>query len=132
MARIWNTSTNPTQQPRENLRWNDHEMDIALLHALSEEAARGNRSDGQWTTEAYANVVESLRSLTGPHITKDNVKNRMKSLKDRWKNAFDMFNGLSGFAWNPITRKFDAKEQVWEELIKANSNAAKFKDAQTL
>ncbi|RYR66360.1 hypothetical protein Ahy_A03g012349 [Arachis hypogaea] len=47
--------TAEANQPlKDNLRWSD-DMDEVLLNALAEEASKGNRHDGSWTTEAYAN-----------------------------------------------------------------------------
>jgi len=46
------------------------------------------------------------------------VKNRQKSLKDRWSEVHDLFGGLSGFAWNHTTKLFVAEDEVWSELIK--------------
>ncbi|CAJ2654730.1 unnamed protein product [Trifolium pratense] len=115
-----------SQQPKDMMRWSE-EMDLALLNALTEEAHKGNRHDGSWTSEAYNNVVELLRNTIGGHITKQHIKNRMKTLKENFGEAYDLFNSLSGFAWDPITRKFDAEEEVWDALIKEKPHAAKWK-----
>ncbi|QHO13234.1 uncharacterized protein DS421_15g513760 [Arachis hypogaea] len=109
--------TEATQPSKDNLRWSD-EMDEALLNALAEEALKCNRHDGSWTTEAYANVVKTLSIAIGLHITKNHIKSRMKTLKDHFAEAYDLFHHLSGFAWNPVTRKFEADEKVWQDFIK--------------
>ncbi|KAK2455533.1 hypothetical protein QL285_002975 [Trifolium repens] len=101
-----------------------------LLNALAEEANKGNRHDGAWTTEAYNNMVEDLRSTIGPNITKNHIKNRMKTLKNHFAEAYDLFHSLSGFSWNPITQKFDAEDDVWEELIKGKPHAARWRKMQ--
>jgi len=51
-------------------------------------------------------------------IKQNHVKNRQKSLKDSWREFHDMFGGLSGFAWNQTTKRFEAENEVWSELIK--------------
>ncbi|RYR11834.1 hypothetical protein Ahy_B04g069343 [Arachis hypogaea] len=112
-----NKTIEANQPSKDNLRWSD-DMDEVLLNVLAEEASKGNRHDGSWTTEAYANVVKSLSIAIGPHITKNHIKNRMKTLKDHFAEAYDLFHHLSGFAWNPVTRKFEAEEQVWQDFIK--------------
>ncbi|GAU49426.1 hypothetical protein TSUD_407280 [Trifolium subterraneum] len=114
------------QQPKDMMRWSE-EMDLALLNALTEEAHKGNRHDSSWTTEAYNNVVELLRTTIEGHITKQHIKNRMKTLKENFGEAYDLFNSLSGFAWDPITRKFEAEEEVWDALIKEKPHAVKWK-----
>ncbi|QHO02525.1 uncharacterized protein DS421_13g424530 [Arachis hypogaea] len=99
-----NKTAEANQPSKDNLRWSN-DMD-------------GNRHDGSWTTEAYANVVKTLSIAIGPHITKNHIKNRMKTLKDHFAEAYDLFHYLSGFAWNPVTRKFEVEEEVWQDFIK--------------
>ncbi|WJX20366.1 hypothetical protein P8452_09929 [Trifolium repens] len=123
------TKSDSNHPGRDILQWND-EMDQMLLNALAEEANKGNRHDGAWTTEAYNNMVEDLRSTIGPNITKNHIKNRMKTLKNHFAEAYDLFHSLSGFSWNPITRKFDAEDDVWEELIKGKPHAARWRKMQ--
>ena len=95
-------------------------MDQILLNALMEEVHKGNRHDGSFSSEAYLNVVAVLRSNIDPTITKQHIKNRMKTLKDRFGEAYDLFGSLSGFGWNSTTRRFTAEEQVWQELIRVS------------
>ncbi|KAL2325002.1 hypothetical protein Fmac_024060 [Flemingia macrophylla] len=90
---------------RKFTKWTD-EMDFRLPSAMLDEARLGNRVDGSWTTQVYNNIVEALRQSGLIGITKNNVKNRQKSLKDRWREVHDLFNGLSGFAWDESTRRF--------------------------
>lgn len=101
------------------LRWTE-DMDNILLNAFSEEVTKGNRQDGSWTTEGYANVLEALRVAVSPTMTKQHIKNRMKTMKENFVEAYDLFRGLSGFAWSPATRRFEAEDHVWEELIKVS------------
>ncbi|QHO51240.1 uncharacterized protein DS421_1g29220 [Arachis hypogaea] len=91
-----NKTAEANQPSKDNLRWSD-DMDEVLLNALAEEASKGNRHDGSWTTEAYANVVKTLSIAIGPHITKNHIKNRIKTLKDHFAEAYDLFHHLSGF-----------------------------------
>jgi hypothetical protein len=112
-------SVEPRQANKEVLRWTD-DMDKILLNALLEEANKGNRHDGLWTTEAYSNVVDVLRSEGPPTMTKQHIKNRMKTMKDHFAESYDLFGSLSGFSWNSITRRFEAEEEVWKDLIRVS------------
>ncbi|KAK8472235.1 hypothetical protein PHAVU_002G149100 [Phaseolus vulgaris] len=96
---------------REHKKWTT-DMDFRLLNAMIDEASMGNRIDGSWTTQGYTNIVKSLHQTGLVGITKNNVKNRQKSLKDKWREIHDLFSGLSGFAWNPSTKIFEAEDEA--------------------
>ncbi|RYR42698.1 hypothetical protein Ahy_A08g039150 [Arachis hypogaea] len=68
---------------KDNLRWTE-EMDAFFLDALIEECNKRNRVDGTFTTTAYDNVLETLKASFGNHLRKDNLKNRLKTLKDHF------------------------------------------------
>ncbi|KAL2342518.1 hypothetical protein Fmac_003803 [Flemingia macrophylla] len=72
-------------------------------------------------------MVESLRQSGLIGITKNKVKNRQKSLKDRWREVHDLFSGLSGFAWDESTKRFSAESEVWDELLTTKPSAAKWR-----
>ncbi|KOM56753.1 hypothetical protein LR48_Vigan10g264500 [Vigna angularis] len=106
-------SSTPT---REFMKWTE-DMDSRLLHSMIEESRIGNRVDESWTSQAYSNIVDHLHSSGYVAITKNNVKNRQKVLKDKWREVHDLFSGLSGFAWNPVSMTFQAEDDVWMDLI---------------
>jgi len=70
-------------------------MDVILLNAMVDEAPRGSRIDGSWTTQGYNNIVLALHEVKRPTITKNSVKNRQKCLKGRWREVHELFSGLS-------------------------------------
>jgi len=104
---------------REFTKWTSN-MEFRLLSAMIDEARLGNRVGGSWTTQAYNKIVTDLRQLGWVGITKNNVKNRQKTLKEIWCDIHDLFSGLSGFAWNESTKVFDVEDEVWVDLIKVN------------
>ncbi|KAL4317121.1 hypothetical protein AHAS_Ahas15G0353400 [Arachis hypogaea] len=75
---------------------------------------------------AYDNILSLLRSIYGNHLRKENLKNRLKTLKDHFGVCYDHFHGLSGFSWNSITKIFEAEVEVWEELIKTKPEVKKW------
>jgi len=79
---------------------------------MIDEAFMGNRIYGSWTTQAYKKIIKSLHQSGLVGITKNNVKNRQKSLKNRWREIHDLLRGLSGFAWNPSSKILDAEDEV--------------------
>ena len=85
---------------------------------MIEEVRRGCRINDSWTTQGCTNIVMALHEARLSGIKKTHVKNRQKSLKDRWREVHDLFDGLSGFAWNQTNKRFEAKDEVWNDLIK--------------
>ncbi|QHO27408.1 hypothetical protein HN51_024370 [Arachis hypogaea] len=112
---------------KDNLRWTE-EMDAAFLDALIEEYSKENIVDGTFTTTAYDNVLATLKASFGNHLRKDNLKNRLKTLKDHFGVCYDLFHNLSGFSWNPETKLFTAEPEVWADLIKSNWIAGSAKE----
>ncbi|XP_014492738.1 uncharacterized protein LOC106755149 [Vigna radiata var. radiata] len=119
-------ATESSVPTREFMKWTE-DMDACLLHCMIEESRIGNRVDGSWTSQAYTNIVDHLHVSGYVAITKNNVKNRQKVLKDKWREVHDLFSGLSDFAWNPITMRFDAEDEVWMDLIQSRPTAAKWR-----
>ncbi|KAJ1375886.1 Myb/SANT-like domain [Sesbania bispinosa] len=68
--------------------------------------------------------VHSLRPAGYVSLTKQHIKNRMKTMKGRWREAYDLFNSLSIFVWNPIIKRFEAEEEVWEGFIRGTGRNA--------
>ncbi|KAE9594555.1 putative Myb/SANT-like domain-containing protein [Lupinus albus] len=111
------------------LRWTD-EMDQVLMNAFTEELRKGNRHDGSLTSEAYSNVIKVFQHVVAPNMTKQHIKNRMKTLKEHFAESYDLFNNPSGFAWNPMTKRFEAQDDVWEYFIKDKPQAVKWRTMQ--
>ncbi|ESW30631.1 hypothetical protein PHAVU_002G169500 [Phaseolus vulgaris] len=126
MDRGKNVASNSSGSYREFTKWTT-KMDLILLNAMIDEVRKGCRIDGSWTTQGYTNIVMALNEAGLSGLKKNNVKNRQKSLKDRWREIHDLFGGLSGFAWNQTTKLFEAEDEVWSELIKAKPSAAKWR-----
>ncbi|KAJ4842442.1 hypothetical protein Tsubulata_034910 [Turnera subulata] len=109
-----NSNKEKDNASRDTLLWTT-DMDTVLLDVFIEEQHKGNRHDDTFTIQAYKNVLESLREQFGRHIQKSHIKNRLKTLKKYFGECKDLFHGVSGFAWNPITKLFDAtpKDNSW-------------------
>ena len=103
---------------KENFIWTDR-MDNVLIEALLHEDDIGNRVTGTFTSVAYANMVAVMSKEFNKCLNKDHLKNRMKTIKQKFAKWHDMFHGttLSGFSWNSQTKYIEAEEEVWAQLI---------------
>ncbi|KAK9286201.1 hypothetical protein L1049_014585 [Liquidambar formosana] len=74
-------------------------MDIALASVLCDQVNQGNKGNGDWKPQAYQAAVDKLNATLPLELTKDNVKNRMKS----WKRHYGVISEIrsqSAFPWN--------------------------------
>ena len=101
------------------LNWIEH-MDAAFIDAMVQQQEKGNRLHGNFTSQAYANMVEELNKKLNMNLTKSHLKNHLKTLKSGFSQWYDMFNeiSLSEFGWNVDTQLIEAYEQVWDNLLK--------------
>nr|KAJ0218850.1 hypothetical protein LSAT_V11C300154520 [Lactuca sativa] len=97
-------------------------MDAAFIDAMVQQQEKGNRLHGNFTSQAYANMVEEINKKVNMNLTKSHLKNHLKILKSSFSQWYDMFNGisLSRFSWNADTQLIEADEQVWDKLIKVS------------
>ncbi|KAI5671947.1 hypothetical protein M9H77_12311 [Catharanthus roseus] len=79
---------------------------------------------------AYSNIIKELKSTIGVSVTKDHLKSQIRTQKERFNEYYDILkNGrLSSFAWNPITKLWTAEPEVWEDLLRENPLAEKWKN----
>jgi len=117
MNRDKNVVTDSLGGYREFTKWTT-KMNLILLNAMVEDARRGSRIGDSWITQGYTNIVMTLHETKLSVIKKNHIKNRQKSLKDRGREVHDLFGGLSGFAWNHTTKRFEVGDEVWNDLIK--------------
>ena len=103
---------------KENMKWT-LAMDEVFIQALLDQHYKGFRVDGTFTPTAYNNIINELKEKLGMEFTKSHLKNRLKTLKEHFKESYDFFrNGkLSGFSWNPFTKTWCAEPEVWEQLL---------------
>ncbi|KAL4561033.1 hypothetical protein LXL04_033194 [Taraxacum kok-saghyz] len=107
-----------TTAKKEHTTWIE-KMNSTFIEAMIEQQEAGNRINGTFTSQAYSNMVLEMSTKLNMNFTKDQLKNRMKSLKINFSKWYDMFNGtaLSGFSWNSETQLIEAEEEVWADLI---------------
>ncbi|KAK6919146.1 Myb/SANT-like domain, partial [Dillenia turbinata] len=68
--------------------------------------------NGTFTTKAYENIVKELIEKFGEGLNKEKVRNRWKTIKKNFSEAYDIFkNGLSEFALNLTTQLWSAEAE---------------------
>ncbi|GAV88141.1 Myb_DNA-bind_3 domain-containing protein [Cephalotus follicularis] len=118
-------SKKPNVDKKCSVKWTDY-MDDALVDALLNQQNMGNRVDNVFTTAAYDNMVKELREKIGVPVEKNHLKNRIKTVKHNFKECYNHFKGMHGFAWSPETKMWNAEVDVWKSLVKAKPDAKKW------
>nr|KAJ0196224.1 hypothetical protein LSAT_V11C700381470 [Lactuca sativa] len=90
---------------KENLTLTNH-MNNVLVEALVKENQIGNRVNDTFTLQAYANMIAGTSKEFNRPITKDQLKNRMKTLKEQKKKN----DRLSKSTKNKIEKVVDVDE----------------------
>ncbi|QHO07015.1 uncharacterized protein DS421_14g459910 [Arachis hypogaea] len=101
---------------KDNLRWTE-EMDATFLDALIEECSKGNIVEGTFTTTTYDNVLATLKASFGNHLRKDNLKNRLKTLKDHFEGFDCEWND-----WQPTTHSTSFVAEESPDLGNSNQS----------
>ncbi|XP_073063689.1 uncharacterized protein [Primulina eburnea] len=99
------------------------QMDEFLLDFLLEQKNQGQKPDRNFSQAAYNAAIEAINSKFTMKVNKDNVQNRLKTLKRKMTIALEVFKRGSGFGWNDITKQIEAPEEVWDTLIKVYPEA---------
>ncbi|OMO97518.1 hypothetical protein CCACVL1_04529 [Corchorus capsularis] len=109
---------------KSSLVWTPN-MDTVLIDALLTQYNLGNKVNGNFTSTAYANVVDEIAKTFNISVEKSQVQSRWKILKNHFAEAWDIFNktSLSGFNFDPETQVWNAEPEVWSELIKEKPKA---------
>ncbi|XP_059625005.1 L10-interacting MYB domain-containing protein-like [Cornus florida] len=103
------------------LRWTE-EMDRCLSKILVEEVQKGHKVNNIIQTEAYITAVSALNEIFGPDVTKDHIKNRLKT----WKKQYGVLKELlshNGFRWDETEKMVIGDDSVWNDYIKTHPDA---------
>ncbi|KAK1395611.1 hypothetical protein POM88_005474 [Heracleum sosnowskyi] len=113
---------------KESLQWTPS-MDAIFIEAMLYEENQGNRCDGTFTSASYTNMLDFLnRKLEIPNLKKEHLKNRLRTLKENFRECYDLFNNKSslGFTWNPVTKLWTAEVEVWKTFLESHPAAARW------
>ncbi|KAK1421486.1 hypothetical protein QVD17_23845 [Tagetes erecta] len=127
-SKKFNMSKPESIRKKEQLKWTNN-MDNAFIQSMITQQDNGNRINGTFTSLAYKNMVQELSTKLQMDFTKNHLKNRLKTLKERFSQWYDLFRetSLSGFSWNSTTQLIEADDEVWDALIATKPEVAALK-----
>ncbi|XP_077232157.1 uncharacterized protein LOC143866890 [Tasmannia lanceolata] len=106
------------ERRKKNNSWND-DMDRHLIVAIQHQIAEGQKAPNGFKDAAYSGAAQELTIVLKKQITKDHVKNRLKTMKTNYRFLNTIVN-LSGFGWDPQLKKISIEEQVKNDYLARN------------
>ena len=110
----------------KNVRWT-FEMDRCLGKVLVEQVILGNKNrlDNKFKPAAYEAAVLAIKEQFHLDLTKDHVRNRLKT----WKKQYDILQELldqRDFEWDERRKMVIANDSAWNEYVKVPNMLDKF------
>ncbi|KAK7304875.1 hypothetical protein VNO77_42768 [Canavalia gladiata] len=102
------------------------EMDHWLGKILVDQVRKGLKVDKVLQTEAYDTAVSAINAKFGLHLTKDNIKNRLKT----WKKQYELLKELlshTGFKWDETKKMIIADISTWNDYIQMHPDTRTFR-----
>jgi hypothetical protein len=96
--------------------WSD-KMNEYLIDSLLHQQSIGNRGEARFFTVAYDSIVTGVGQRFGVAIDKNNIKNRLKYIKETFYECRNLLSEDTRIKWSPESRRFNADPNVWRELI---------------
>lgn len=100
------------------ISWTD-EMDRCLTQLLVQQVMLGNKLDKNFKPVAYMAALTVLNEKFGLDLTKENIRNRLKT----WKKQYGLVKELlshGGFEWDERYKMVVATDSDWNEYIKVH------------
>ncbi|KAJ1293620.1 hypothetical protein BS78_01G082700 [Paspalum vaginatum] len=110
---------------RDAVFWSD-KMNEYLIDSLLHQQAIGNRSEAKFFSVAYDSIITGVGEKFGVAIDRNNIKNRLKYIKESFNECKNLFGEDSRIKWCPESGRFNADPNVWRELIERKPEAKKW------
>ncbi|XP_077242084.1 uncharacterized protein At2g29880-like [Tasmannia lanceolata] len=107
-----------------NHYWNT-EMDKVLVDALLEQVSEGHKIPNGFKDIAYTAASRAMNSRYGKDMTKEHIKNQVKTLKKKFV-AINTIINTSGFGWDDVNKKIEVTEDVYNAWVAVHPEHKKY------
>lgn len=103
----------------KKLRWTS-DMDHYLGRTLAGYAMKGCKLDKTLQRGVLDLAVSALNEKYGPDLTKEHIRNRLKTWRKQYRNLKDLLSH-DGFRWDETRKVIIANNNsVWDDYIKVS------------
>ncbi|XP_077210135.1 uncharacterized protein LOC143845638 [Tasmannia lanceolata] len=117
-------STSGVSKARKKNHWGEDE-DRLLVTSLAHQVALGNKIANGFKELALNAVAHDLTIRIGRDITKDHVRNRMKTMKTNYRILHTILS-RSGFGWDTIQCKISVENEVKNDYLQSSPGHLRF------
>ncbi|XP_077222194.1 uncharacterized protein LOC143856038 [Tasmannia lanceolata] len=117
-------STSGVSKGRKKNHWGEDE-DRLLVTSLAHQVAEGNKIANGFKKLALNAVAQDLTIRIGRDITKDHVRNRMKTMKTNYRIVHTILS-RSGFGWDTIQCKISVEDEVKNDYLQSTPGHLRF------
>ncbi|XP_054819376.1 uncharacterized protein LOC129318557 isoform X4 [Prosopis cineraria] len=118
--------TDSAKEKGKYVLWTD-EMDRCLTQLLVKQVVMGNKLEKNFKSSAYLTAVTAINEKFGLDLTKENVRNRLKTWKKQHYSVKEMLSH-GGFEWDDERKIVVANDLTWKEYIKKHPDARHLRD----
>ncbi|XP_042489224.1 L10-interacting MYB domain-containing protein-like isoform X2 [Macadamia integrifolia] len=93
---------------------------------MVQQVLQGKTTKNGFSKKAWAVIRTDFNRKTGCYYTQQQIRNRKGVLKMQYKNVKQLL-GHPGFKWDETRHMVIAEDDVWDDYLKANPEAEKFK-----
>ncbi|XP_042513172.1 uncharacterized protein At2g29880-like [Macadamia integrifolia] len=116
----------PSQSMKEaHARWTTT-YDVALANALVQQILQGKTTKNGFSKKTWSLIRTGFNRKTGCNYTHRQIRNRKGALKMQYKVVKQLL-GHPGFKWDETQHMVTAEDAVWDDYLKANPDAEKFR-----
>lgn len=114
---------------RTRIAWNPERLGLYLDSCL-QEAAKGRRRSGNLTPESWQRIQSVLKERTNIDLTPTQLSNFWSVLRKRYIVWSKITAEAGKGGYDPIANKINWNQKQWEEYIKVNPLAKRFRKKQ--
>ncbi|KAF5181095.1 L10-interacting myb domain-containing protein [Thalictrum thalictroides] len=102
-------------------KWHKLFVDICL-----KQVKKGNKPKTHLNKQGWKELCQEFSTITGLAYDKKQLKNHWDYTRDGWKAWHNLLFNI-GTAWDPVTEKIDVSDDFWDDYIRKNPSAARFR-----
>ncbi|OMO58774.1 hypothetical protein COLO4_34387 [Corchorus olitorius] len=115
---------------RSYVQWN-REMDMALISSFYSSLDEGLKGENDWKPQAYEAAKEHINTTLKLNLTKENVRNRHKTMKKHYGYVNEIQTVESGLLWDNEKKMVLVTSDtlhIWENYLKVQPLAGPYKN----